>query len=889
MVKMGGQERTKRSTFYDVRAIRLIKTTKATPLSKAISEENCYACLGHFDAMQIEKLSLEQDPILAAIERDGTAIPASAEWVQRDGLNYVYPLYALQQLAAYDEQKELDLFWETDTNYTVVTRLHCDGGEKERKYKECLRDSCNRDAGDCRRISLISDPSHKYVTEAVVSLTQTENARVSLTFYDSLELGDIVGILKSNSIVAALEVQRQLYSCSVVRDAYTYCGIHSALFSKDEQVRASHISWLPSEEIRIAHISTRFSVKAATIADQFFVAAQWDKGHRYFVTGTADVFVDHSLCSELQFLSLIEHMVFVREPNIYDAFCDIITRVGVEYIPPKEHAVPPFKPFEQSFERYPECVQRIITCNHAWRYPLLKLLGTLRAMSVNGVMDDLSKLLSPAVRALLYRINYLLDPEVRWEPTYDKEVWQFLDNWASLSHDISHLEGQLVQHPELHPVRYYIPAMVLQFELKLIRDCSYIISKTSETLASSHVGQEHTYIPMIVPCSQESTSTQCLLDPEGDSNYKGDVPLVVMSPVKLLYRPWTMAHILVHEIAHYAGDNLRNRDKRLDCLIQCCAIHMASHMCINLMETSFSASEKTVLERLACLANSNLTRTTACHIRDLYKERATGDKNDYLCEVQTWLPSAVFLEGISPSFLADCLTQCTPDGIASSVVQNLRLAAQINQFHSGAMYETTWTEHISELIYLSRECYADIIMMLLLKSSFSDYYSSIYESDGSPLASKQISPDVLERYINRMALVALVLDKLSDDPTSEEYVNAPILPGSDDDLRVSQMFIKVNQKIAHYRNAVNSSSGDLRQADLEGLRSFAGVFLLPDEAVHLFSYLFVCARSLITTLAKSKDLADAVAELRGHISFAHPESFSWEDIRHYLEEADSQD
>lgn len=883
---MGGQEIAGRSTFYDVRVIQLIKSTQATPLRQAISAENCFVCLGHFDVMRIEKLSLEQEPILAAIERDGTAI--SEKLVPSDGLNYTYPLYALQQLASDGEQQELNSFWETDTNYTVVTRLHCDGGEKHKKYKEYLRDACNRDDCDYRHILLTSDPSHKYVTEATVLLAQDEKVRVSFTFYDSLELGDIVGVLKSDSIVAVLEVQRQLYSCSVVRDAYTYCGIHSALFSENEWVRGSHISRLPSEEIRIAHVSTRFSVKDATTADQFFAAAKWDKANRYFVTGTTDVFVDHSLCSECRFLNLIQQMIFAQKPDIYKAFGDIITRIGVEYIPPKEHEIPPFNPFEQSFELYQECINSIKTCNHAWRYPLLKLLGTLRAMSVNGVMDDLSKLLSQAVCALLCRINYLLKEGTGWRSAYDEEIWRFLDNWASLSHDISHLEGQLVQHPELHPVRYYIPAMVLQFELKIVRDCSYIISHTSEKLSLHPVRQEHTYVPMIVPCSQQSTSTQCLLDPEGDLEYMGEVPLVVMSPVKLLYYPWTMAHILVHEIAHYAGDHLRNRSKRLDCLIKCCAIHMISHMCIDFMEPSIRSPKQTVLESLACLTHSDFMDTTVRHIRDSYEKYATGKNNEYLCVVQAWLPNAVFSEGTSPSFLADCLTQCTPDGIASSVVQNLRSAAQINQFYSGALYETIWTEHISELIYLSRECYADIIMILLLNSSFSNYYSSIYESDGSSLFSKLISPNVSERYTNRMALVALVLDRLSDVPTSKNYVSVPFLPGADD-FHTSQLFVKVNQKIVHYRNAVALPSGGLRQTDLEQLKGFSSAFLLPDEAAHLFYYLFECARNLVTTLSESDELAKGVTELRNHINFAHPESFSWEAIRHYLEDADSQD
>ena len=55
---------------------------------------------------------------------------------------------------------------------------------------------------------------------------------VNCVLYDSLELGDVVAILKGNSLRIILQIQRWLYESRYVSDAYSYCGICYDLLQK---------------------------------------------------------------------------------------------------------------------------------------------------------------------------------------------------------------------------------------------------------------------------------------------------------------------------------------------------------------------------------------------------------------------------------------------------------------------------------------------------------------------------------------------------------------------------------------------------------------------------------------------------------------------------------
>ena len=60
-----------------------------------------------------------------------------------------------------------------------------------------------------------------------------KNEWVHSAFYHSLELGDLVIVLKSNSILSCLDAIRRIMEIAEVGDIYSFCGIHSGLVQND--------------------------------------------------------------------------------------------------------------------------------------------------------------------------------------------------------------------------------------------------------------------------------------------------------------------------------------------------------------------------------------------------------------------------------------------------------------------------------------------------------------------------------------------------------------------------------------------------------------------------------------------------------------------------------
>ena len=75
----------------------------------------------------------------------------------------------------------------------------------------------------------------------------------SVVFYDSLELGDIVGVVKSNSLTVAMKILQHLYECPVVSDAYTYCGVDCCLLQNPTFLNISPNRLTPLESTTMTH------------------------------------------------------------------------------------------------------------------------------------------------------------------------------------------------------------------------------------------------------------------------------------------------------------------------------------------------------------------------------------------------------------------------------------------------------------------------------------------------------------------------------------------------------------------------------------------------------------------------------------------------------------
>lgn len=169
-------------------------------------------------------------------------------------------------------------------------------------------------------------------------------------------------------------------------------------------------------------------------------------------------------------------------------------------------------------------------------------------MMGNCITDDLSILIWPSVKALIDRLSYLFAQSSKIGRKQESEISEFLNCWDILENDVSRMEGELSQKPELLSSRYYIPATLLAFYMSLLH-------KYNEFLLAANGETGQSYIPLITYNVEPRASTHCILDPSTDDPnkevYQKVTPLLVSLPVSMLYSPLETVIVLCHEMSHY--------------------------------------------------------------------------------------------------------------------------------------------------------------------------------------------------------------------------------------------------------------------------------------------------------------------------------------------------
>lgn len=856
--------------LYDIRVVRFVKTTDDLPVNKNTKAD--FICLGHFDMMHIARLGEFTEKPLQEIQEDRDDIGESEFGCTE---NYVYSLYLLKGIEKEDIER-LEMFWTTKSTYTVVTRIHCDypsdwSGAKS-PFSRIIEAYCANQTQESSRV-VYREPD---VTEnkciisfdSAINLEGKAKAKVDCLFYDSLELGDTVSIMKSNSIAAVLEVIRCLSGCNCVRDTYTYCGIDREILQNDERASIDCVE----EGAELAYISTRFSVRDIRNANTFFCKLEHNTGifaPHFYVTGTADRSVRWSGNKEEQLIDIMRALV-KQGQDMHVCFNDVITRIGIQQkiegdpngtITKRNNqditSVVPYYRETMDWLRLEHKTMKAVN----WKYTLLKLLGTLEAMYTNYVMDDLADLLIPSVKAFLIRLNYLraiYNGNISDE--YDEDIIKFLNCWTSLMNDISQLESQLTQHPELTPVRYYIPAMVLQFELRFVEHCCKALS----------TGTSRSFVPMLLPVDTPDLSTECPLDPRQE-NYNDACPLLVSIPFRDLYRPWETAFRMAHEMAHYCEDPSRNRLSRHNALIQCTAEYITKYW----YDTYVVPSSEEQAKHLRS-ASRKYTKELVKRISENIKLNYP-DKQWYLSETIDVLDremmgiilSTEHLEKYLFNIQAEYFFKKQKDYTALKRNQEIPAECLTLQHYFGL--------HLGLLRFLCGECYADIAMVLITNCNFNDYYLSVYMDEYNRFAEQESetawliqNPQVMCQIV-RMALVLYAVNQVPNFNKTWD-VNTQIRELEETNPLVACSFTIVKEFVSKGTSVI-----------LSGEHTNAAEYASVKDFKYIGKYLSDSAKKLAEELNDTNSDRSKYAQyVRNGIACVQNGAFDWNKVQQYI-------
>lgn len=731
---------------FDTRVIVLSKCSPDNDVQTELKkpEKNGYVCLGHFDFMRVTPLA--GDDSLHSVERD---------YSERN--NYSYPLYILHHPT--ERTAALAGFWETKSCFMTVSRIH---------FTPSARDGTNCIQESLRCLHEGSPLCGEQPGELSI---RTGGDLVHCVFYHTLELSDLVVVLKSNSILACLGAIRQMMEVSVVGNVYSFCGVHGdlcrpdmekAIGKWDQEEVCSHFQKTAREamEQTIPYASMRFSVIVTRNARCFLERS----GRPYFfVSGTADAIINFSGAPMKELIQYIAFLATGTFPvgedssiDLYDAFGDVITRIGILYsdrtsdlalaVGPRKH-ISALVTAQESLRK----VLKKLPAQNRW-FPILGAqIDSLITMMGNCITDDLSVLIWPSVQALVERLSFLKDHSCPIGPKQEAEIGEFLNCWDILENDISRLEGELSQKPELLSSRYYVPATLLAFYMALMHTYNEFLLAVNEE-------KNQSYIPLIAYNVEPRACTVCILDPSTDritstgktpEVYQKATPLLVSLPVSMLYSPLEAVIVLCHEMSHYTGSGTRRREERFQRIL-------ASFADLISKIWKLDGNEDYPIVFEDCI---KLKQEVEKKLREAYKKSYPDDKKHYIKELFSHL-EAVILQVFYDEALQSNLMQ-------SYLVEKTKLQSIVKyarhfsfNLHSDGLQEIKM--HVRTLLLLYRECYADLAAVMALNLSAEDYLIYIFHRESKYIAETSAA-ETGERLWEVQIEAALVLHTLCRD------------------------------------------------------------------------------------------------------------------------------
>ena len=846
--------------FCDIRVVHFINPPRDQQ-KNYLDRDDLLLCLGHFDYMEVKKptYSAKTGSVFQALKDDCDRLD-----------DYELPMFLLRESNGMSAE-EIDAFWNELSSFTALIRMHC------------AHDAVDS-SGYLSKLQAIEQGKYEWMSRTIRSagkgslFVKTEHGeqKVSLLFYNPLDLSDVVAVVKSNSLLAVLRVSLYLNSLPYVHNTYTHCGISPALFQSEGEAYA------PEAGRNRVFGMTRFSLADTQKVSQFLErfqsevcdepdgAKREEKYPRYYTTGATDILILWGEIEEKKFIGNLKKTIHI-ETTLYEptesggkyAFVDVITRIGL-----------PHNTIENVSQGTPANTAAEIADNvRAFfevisaenRHPILekldKPINTLVTMANNPIMDDFVFMVAPCVYALLTRLKQLLFDEsfpVRSDE-YQSDVLRFIEDWTALAQDIEGLETQVYQRFELAPVRYHIPATLLRFEQEFVFLCSRVLGELEHA-----DGGNRTFMPMIVVDQERGINTNCPLDPRADQ-YTDLCPLQIHMSASMIFQPWASAVQLTHEVAHYSGDLVRNRKGRRLSMVRCAAHYV---LCMwssySGLSTDDVSSKKYILAEKA--VQSKLEQKLLLDTKG--KEHLIGLTVNLSLSAQRNCSDLNLLR----EYEEECLSLWGMD----------RLIACSNQLEETALSVSNDAviKHVRFLKELFYECYADVTMLVLLELSFDDYYAAVFEEElryiekrypGGKLPLLGALPAEVKRHIDRAALVSAAMDdvlggwmpKASKGECAEELSET---------IRRRKEFAQAirRQKDNDYQDW-NSDSDKVSH------------ILYRQELDELRGYLSGCASDL-TERVRFANTADAqdIRAIRDALRAVSGSGFHWEIIRSFL-------
>lgn len=202
-----------------------------------------------------------------------------------------------------------------------------------------------------------------------------------------------------------------------------------------------------------------------------------------------------------------------------------------------------------------------------WIRPAAELIESIRTISRDCVLYQLCFIVLDGVSAIVRLAEEVAADSMNADVTQDSDVKELvkakemmlraaLTGISNLMEHMIRMEGELVHHPETRPLLYDIPANLLELYLHFSDMCLMYYQRRERQNADEH------FQLLLLPCLCETITVSAV---NGRNSEDTDF-LYVEVPLHVLYDSRYAICSLVHEVAHYGGEETRQREIRYQAL-----------------------------------------------------------------------------------------------------------------------------------------------------------------------------------------------------------------------------------------------------------------------------------------------------------------------------------
>lgn len=629
--------------------------------------------------------------------------------------------------------------------------------------------------------------------------------------YRSVNLSELVLVCKHDLLNSILKAIAKISYEFPNLQTHTVCG-----FRYDPN---TGISYDTQETDIIDMVKITGTIKSYKKSLKIFneISHQYEQPNQntYIAFGNNDFNLIYENVNTSDIISILNNWS-INYNDVNDAFSSIKTRVHVKY---RNEQVS-----DGSFETnhniqtlINEVQSSVLKCRNLqdlhskWVYPFVETLNMLSDMYNNPELSRIRYFTLDTLMVLNRALNDLLNNDEEYICDYlercEKRLNKFSTGFNTLIERIVRVDGYLSQEPGYSPLIYnMIPAGILEYY------CSYLYKATQIVNEfSANDDKKYIYATLPLPELERYISFYDILPNYEQPNQSNQVNLLEV-PYNELYHPERLLFSVTHEVMHFCGERTRCRNIRYDCFID--------------FISEYLIHEFDVIE---------IQKNAKAFIRTFFKNRITKDKNktSYFVTLIPEVSNAIkdIYQNVDlKNRLQKALVKHRKDNdIEESMYWNI---AWMNSMSS----KMTLLYQLEDIVYLFKECYADLMTVRFLNISAANYCKLFDELE---LRTNNVHYDQ-----NAVIDLQLILRK------------ALVIYCSNDTTKVKNWLITDLCKI--FENAENNKDdNDLIEAFTNKVCEDYNQFLDETDFAELF-YCMPCLLSLIKYLKACNDEFDSI-------------------------------